>query len=198
MKLPISWLRMWTDVEAGPEVIAEALTTRGFYVEGIETHGRSYPGIVVARVIETSKHPNADKLRLCRVDSGHGEVRVVCGAPNVAVDMVVPLATLGTVMPNGMTIARAKIRGEESEGMLCSARELMLSEDHSGIMDLAQVFAGQTLEIGAPIDRYMPEPDAVLEIEVPFNRPDGMGIIGLAREVYGVRRGQRDWDGRRT
>jgi phenylalanyl-tRNA synthetase beta chain len=184
VKLPISWLRLWTDVSAAPEAIAEALTTRGFYVEGVETHGRSYPGIVVARVLEASKHPNADKLKLCRVDAGSGELRIVCGAPNVTADMIVPLATLGTVMPNGMVIARAKIRGEESEGMLCSARELGLSEDHSGIMDLGDVFGDKLpLEIGAPIDRYMPEPDAVLDVEVPFNRPDGMGIVGLAREV---------------
>ncbi len=183
MKLPISWLRLWIDVDATPERIAEALTTRGFYVEGIETHGREYPGIVVGRVLEAAKHPNADKLKLCKVDSGAGELQIVCGAPNVIRDMVVPLATLGTVMPNGMTIQRAKIRGIESEGMLCSARELGLSEDHSGILDLAAMFPHQDLTMGEPIDTYLPPPDAVLEVEVPFNRPDGMGIVGLAREV---------------
>ncbi len=183
MKLPISWLRRWVEVDATPEAIAEALTTRGFYVEGVETHGRRYPGIVVAKVLEAAKHPNADKLKLCRVSAGGAELRIVCGAPNVATGMTVPLATLGTVMPGGMEIKRAKIRGEESEGMLCSSRELLLSDDHSGIIDLEVMFAGTPLEIGAPIDRYLPEPDAILEVEVPFNRPDGMGVIGLAREV---------------
>jgi phenylalanyl-tRNA synthetase beta chain len=186
MKLPISWLKRWTDVQATPEAIAEALTTRGFYVEGVETHGRAYPGIVVARVLEAGRHPNADKLKLCRVAAGPDETdvrRIVCGAPNVTAEMIVPLATIGTVMPNGLEIKRAKIRGEDSEGMLCSARELMLSEDHSGILDLRTMFPGKSLEIGVPLDRYMPEPDAVLEVEVPFNRPDGMGILGLAREV---------------
>ena len=183
MKLPISWLRQWVAVEATPEAIAEALTTRGFYVEGLEQHGRRYPGIVVAKVLEAAKHPNADKLKLCRVDSGQGEIRVVCGAPNVAAGMTVPLATPGTVMPNGKAITRAKIRGEESEGMLCSASELMLSDDHDGILELTALLPGVALELGHPIDEYLPEPDVVLEVEVPFNRPDGMGILGLAREV---------------
>ena len=96
MKLPMSWLKDWIDFEATPEAVAEALTTRGFYVEGIETHGRSYPGVVVARVLEVQRHPNADKLSLCRVDGGAGELRVVCGAPNVRAGMIVPLATVGT------------------------------------------------------------------------------------------------------
>lgn len=183
MKLPISWLRQWVEVDASPEAIAEALTTRGFYVEGVEQHGRRYPGIVVAKVLEANKHPNADKLKLCRVDGGGEELRIVCGAPNVAAGMTVPLATLGTVMPNGLEIKRAKIRGEESQGMLCSARELGLSEDHSGILELTALLPGVALEVGRPIDAYFPEPDAVLEVEVPFNRPDGMGVIGLAREV---------------
>ncbi|MEO5988129.1 MAG: phenylalanine--tRNA ligase subunit beta, partial [Candidatus Eisenbacteria bacterium] len=183
MKLPISWLREWVDVTASPEAIAEALTTRGFYVEGIEAHGRRYPGIVAARVLEAEKHPNADKLKLCRIDGGGEELRVVCGAPNVVAGMIVPLATLGTIMPNGLEIKRAKIRGEESQGMLCSARELGLSEDHSGILELTELFPAASLVPGTPIDLLMPEPDAVLEIEVPFNRPDGMGVLGLAREV---------------
>jgi phenylalanyl-tRNA synthetase beta chain len=183
VKLPISWLREWVSVEASPEAVAEALTTRGFYVEGIEQHGRRYPGIVVAKVLEANKHPNADKLKLCRVDSGQGEVSIVCGAPNVTAGMTVPLATLGTVMPDGMEIKRAKIRGQESEGMLCSARELGLSDDHSGIVELTELLPGAALQVGQPIDAYFPEPDAVLEVEVPFNRPDGMGVVGLAREA---------------
>ncbi len=183
MKLPISWLRRWVDVAGSPEAIADALTTRGFYVEGLEAHGRLYPGIVVARVLEADKHPNADKLKLCRVSAGGEELRIVCGAPNVVAGMTVPLATIGTVMPGGMVIQRAKIRGEESQGMLCSARELLLSDDHSGIIDLEAMFPGVRFELGAPLDRYLPEPDTVLEIEVPFNRPDGMGVVGLAREV---------------
>ncbi|MCC6348986.1 MAG: phenylalanine--tRNA ligase subunit beta [Candidatus Eisenbacteria bacterium] len=183
MKLPISWLRQWVEVDASPEGVAEALTTRGFYVEGLEQHGRRYPGIVVAKVLEADKHPNADKLKLCRVEGGAGELRIVCGAPNVTAGMIVPLATLGTVMPGGLVIKAAKIRGEESQGMLCSGRELGLSEDHSGILDLREMLPQAQLEIGRPFDEYLPEPDSVLEVEIPFNRPDGMGVVGLAREV---------------
>ena len=183
MKLPLSWLHQWIEVSASPEEIAEALTTRGFYVEGIEQHGRRYPGIVVGHVLEAHKHPNADKLKLCKVDvGGDTPLRIVCGAPNVREGMAVALATLGTVMPNGMQIKRAKIRGEESEGMLCSARELMLSDEHAGILDRTDLFTGANPRTGEAIDTYMPEPYAVLEVEVPFNRPDGMGVIGLARE----------------
>jgi phenylalanyl-tRNA synthetase beta chain len=183
MKLPISWLKEWVDVSATPEQVAEALTTRGFYVEAVEQIGRRYPGIVLGFVLEANKHPNADKLKLCRVDSGKGELRIVCGAPNVTAGMVVPLATVGTVMPNGLVIKAAKIRGEESQGMLCSGRELMLSEDHDGILDLRTWLTGVVLEPGKPLDAYLPEPDHVLEIETPYNRPDGMGVVGLAREV---------------
>ncbi len=184
MKLPLSWLREWVEVEASAEQIAEALTTRGFYVEGVEHHGAAHPGIVVARVLEADKHPNADKLKLCKVDPGDGRVlSVVCGAPNVTAGMTVPLATIGTTMPNGMAIKEAKIRGEQSQGMICSPRELGLSEEHNGILDLAEYLGRTDLPLGSPIDDHLPPPDAVLEVEVPFNRPDGMGVIGLAREV---------------
>jgi len=194
MKLPMSWLKEWVETDATPEQVAEALTTRGFYVEGVESHGRRYPGIVVAEVLEAAKHPNADKLRLCRVNGGAGELRIVCGAPNVAAGMFVPLATLGTTMPNGLVIKAAKIRGEESQGMLCSARELMLSDDHAGILDLRTFLPGATLVPGEPFDAHLPEPDAVLEVEIPFNRPDGMGVIGLAREVKAALGGRwTDW-----
>ena len=183
MKLPISWLREWVEVDATPEQVAEALTTRGFYVESVEHHGRRYPGIVVGEVLEAVKHPNADKLKLCRVNAGGDELRIVCGAPNVAAGMFVPVATVGTTMPDGLVIKAARIRGEESHGMLCSARELKLSEDHSGIMELRDHLARRDLVPGTSIDTYFPEPDAVLEVETPFNRPDGMGVLGLAREV---------------
>jgi phenylalanyl-tRNA synthetase beta chain len=184
MKLPISWLSDWIELDATPTRVADVLTQRGFYVESIERHGRSYPGIVVARVLEVRKHPNADKLTLCRVDGGQGELSIVCGAPNVRADMIVPLATEGARLPGGLTIKRSKIRGEESQGMLCSARELELSNDHEGILDLATFRPGVTLPSpGTPFDTLMPPPDAVLEIETPFNRPDGLGVVGLAREV---------------
>src|SRR5262245_54160033 len=108
MKLPLSWLREWVTIDAPAGAVAEALTTRGFSVEGIETHGRSYPGVVVARVLEANKHPNADKLSLCRVDGGAGELSIVCGAPNVRSGMMVALATIGATLPGGITIKKTK------------------------------------------------------------------------------------------
>src|SRR6185436_2786457 len=138
MKLPMSWLRDWVSAPGdAPETVADALTRRGFYVEGIERHGHAYPGVVTARVLEVQKHPNADRLSLCRVDGGSGELRVVCGAPNVRAGMIVPLATVGATLPGGLVIKQSKIRGEESQGMLCSARELEISDEHAGILDLA-------------------------------------------------------------
>lgn len=171
-------------MEAAPETIADALTQRGFYVEGIESRGHALPGVVVARVLDVRKHPNADKLTLCRVDGGAGELTIVCGAPNVYAGMIAPLATVGTRLPGGSVIKKSKIRGEESQGMLCSARELELADDHQGILDLpAFLGAANGLAPGRPLDELMPPPDAVLEVEIPFNRPDGLGIVGLAREV---------------
>lgn len=183
MKLPMSWLRDWIEVDADAEAVAGALTRRGFYVEGIEHHGHAHPGVVIARVIEAGRHPNADKLSLCRVDAGAGELQIVCGAPNVKAGMMVPLATVGTTMPGGLTIKVSRIRGQESQGMLCSARELQISDDHQGILDLVEYAKGAALTPGAPFDTLLPPPDQVLEVEVPFNRPDGLGVVGLAREV---------------
>ena len=184
MKLPMSWLRDWVEVDVAPEPLADVLTRRGFYVEGIETRGHSYPGVVVAKVLEVAKHPNADKLSLCRVDAGAGVLSIVCGAPNVHAGMIAPLATIGARLPGGLVIKKSKIRGVESQGMLCSADELGFSDDHSGIVDLpAYLDTGDGLVAGRPLDELLPPPDAVLEVEVPFNRPDGLGVVGLAREV---------------
>src|SRR5262249_19205533 len=111
MKLPISWLHDWVETSAEPDQLADALTRRGFYVEGIETHGHAYPGVVVARVLEVERHPKADRLSLCRVDAGAEPLQVVCGAPNVRPGMIAPLATVGATLPGGTTIQKAKIRG---------------------------------------------------------------------------------------
>lgn len=184
MKVPLSWLKEWIEIDAEPATIADALTRRGFYVEGIETHGGDHAGVVVARVIEAKRHPNADRLSLCRVDDGAGELSVVCGAPNVKDGMIVPLATVGAQLPGGLVIRKSKIRGETSEGMLCSARELELSDDHEGIVDLERFLGGGAgLVPGRPLSEVLPPPETVFEIEIPFNRPDGLGVIGIAREA---------------
>lgn len=192
MKLPISWLREWVEVEADAAQIADALTRRGFYVEGIESRGHRYPGVVVARVVEVGRHPNADRLSLCTVDPGAaGPVRVVCGAANVHPGMIAPLATVGAKLPGGAVIKRSKIRGEESEGMLCSARELELSDDHEGIVDLERLLGDRNgLEVGRPLDELLDSPDQILEIEIPFNRPDGLSVVGMTREVKAAFKGR--------
>ncbi|HEY3215577.1 MAG TPA: phenylalanine--tRNA ligase subunit beta [Candidatus Eisenbacteria bacterium] len=184
MKLPIAWLKEWVTVEASAERIAEALTLRGFYVESVETLGHAHPGVVVARVLEVGRHPNADRLTLCRVDDGRAELGIVCGATNVRAGMLVPLATVGARLPTGATIRKSRIRGVESQGMLCSAAELKLSDDAEGIVDLEQLVGGsEALALGRPLDEVLDPPEQVLEVEVPFNRPDGLGLLGLAREV---------------
>jgi phenylalanyl-tRNA synthetase beta chain len=183
LKLPVSWLNDWVEVSATPEQVAEALTQRGFYVEGIETHGHAYPGVVVARVLEVERHPQADRLSLCKVDAGAEPLQVVCGAPNVRPGMIAPFATVGAVLPGGAEIRKAKIRGIESFGMLCSPKELEMSEDHDGILDLAAHLGGDHgLTPGKALAEVLGPPEQILEIEVPFNRPDGLGIMGLARE----------------
>jgi phenylalanyl-tRNA synthetase beta chain len=184
VRLPLSWLRDWVVVEGSASRMAEALTARGFNVEAVETLGATYPGVVVAQVLEVSRHPNADRLTLCRVDAGGREVTVVCGARNVVPSMWVPLATLGAELPGGRVIQQSTIRGQASEGMLCSARELALSDDAEGILDLrGRVGDRSALRPGRPLDEIIGPPEQVLEVEVPFNRPDGLGILGLAREV---------------
>jgi phenylalanyl-tRNA synthetase beta chain len=191
MKVPLSWLREWVAFDTAPDALADALTRRGFYVEGVETHGAAFDGVVVARVIEVRRHPNADKLSLCRVDGGAGEIAVVCGAPNVRDGMIVPLATVGATLPGGLVIRKSKIRGEASAGMLCSARELQISDDHDGIVDLERFFgAGDGLVPGRPLTGLMPPPETVFEVEIPFNRPDTLGIVGIAREVRAATGGE--------
>ncbi len=184
MRLPISWLREFLEIELGPQEIALGLTQRGFKLESLEQVGHSYPGVVVARVLEVARHPKADRLTLCRVDSGRGEVRVVCGAPNVHPGMIAPLATVGAQLPDGTVLRKATIRGEESNGMLCSARELALSEDHEGIVSLPEMLGAEVvLRPGTPLDSVLGPPETVLDVEVFYNRGDCLSVIGLAREV---------------
>ena len=137
MRAPLSWIRDFTPVEASVGDIADALNQLGLEVEAIDEPGREIGGVVVARILEVMPHPDADRIRLADVDAGEGAVRVVCGAPNIEAGMVVPFARVGAHLPGDFKIERRKIRGQVSEGMLCSARELGLGEDHAGILELA-------------------------------------------------------------
>jgi phenylalanyl-tRNA synthetase beta chain len=178
MRAPLSWIREFTPIDEPPAVIGTALDNLGLEVEEIEAPGAEIGGVIVARIVDVLGHPNADKLRLADVDTGDGVVRVVCGAPNIEPGMVVPLATVGGRLPGGMELTRRKIRGEVSEGMLCSARELGLGDDHAGIMAL-----DGGLELGSDVRDALGLDDVVFHLSLTPNRPDAMGIVGVAREL---------------
>jgi phenylalanyl-tRNA synthetase beta chain len=178
MKTPLSWLRDYVDFDETPRQVAERLTFAGIEVEGIETIGSACEGLIVAEVRRVEKHPNADKLTVCAVFDGAQELQVVCGAPNVAAGGRYPFAPIGAVLPDGTKIKKAKLRGIESSGMLCSEAELALSEDHSGLMTLDPKWAP-----GTPVSQVIGPPETVLDLEITPNRPDCLCLIGIAREL---------------
>ena len=180
MKVLLSWLRDFAPIEGDPVALGEQMSDLGMAVEQLDVLGEGLDGIVVAEVLATRSHPNADKIQLVDVDAGDGEaLQIACGAFNMAPGDLVPLATLGTTMPNGMEIGRRKMRGEWSNGMLCSARELGLGGDHAGIHILP---AG--LPVGAPFVEAMGiESDALYDLEINPNRPDAMSVAGVARDL---------------
>ena len=178
MKVPIGWLRDYVAVDAAPGEIAERLTFSGVEVEGIETVGSDWQGVVAGEILGVSPHPRADRLRLCRVADGRGELQVVCGADNFEVGDKVALACMGCTLPGGMKIRESKLRGEISRGMLCAEDELGLSDDHSGILLLPR-----ETPAGTPLAEVLGPPETVLDLEITWNRPDCLSIAGIAREV---------------
>jgi phenylalanyl-tRNA synthetase beta chain len=187
VKISLDWLRDLVSWDDSPQGLADRLTAAGLNVEGIEEVAQTWPGVVVARVVTCEKHPDADRLSLCTVDVGDGgdPVQVVCGAPNVRAGLHVLFAQVGTVLPGDFKIKKAKIRGVESRGMICSATELGLGADGSGIMELEEDHAP-----GTPADELYGHRDTVLDIEVTPNRPDWLSHLGVAREVaalYGTK-----------
>ena len=185
MKVLLSWLREFTPVEGSPQGIADDLSDLGLAVEETVTFAAAPAGIVVARVAGLRPHPDADRIQLVDVDAGDGELRqVCCGAFNMAVGDLVPLATVGTTMPSGLEIGRRRMRGEASEGMLCSAAELEMGSDAEGIMILP---AG--LELGDDITAALGVAgDVLFDLEVNPNRPDALSVVGVARDLA-ARRG---------
>lgn len=174
-----SWLREMANPALTTEELAHKLTMAGLEVEGIEPVAPAFSGVVVAHITEIAPHPNADKLRICQVDDGSGElIQIVCGAPNAAKGMKVPLARVGAVLPGNFKISKAKMRGEESFGMLCSARELGISQEHGGLLPLAEeAVIGQNIRETLQLD------DHVFEIKLTPNRADCLSVYGVAREV---------------
>jgi len=179
MKFPESWLRTLVDPKLTSKELATTLTMAGLEVESLEPVAPPFSKVVVAKVLEVAKHPNADKLTLCRVDAGQGEpLAIVCGAPNVRAGMKVPCALVGAELAGGLTIKQAKVRGETSNGMLCSARELGLSDDHSGILALAD-----DASVGEDFRRYARLDDHLFTLKLTPNRGDCLSLLGIAREV---------------
>lgn len=180
MKVLLSWLREFAPIRGEVAEIAETLSDLGLAVEEVVRLGADLDGIVVARVLGTRRHPNADRIQLVDVDAGDGEaLQICCGAFNMAADDLVPLATVGTTMPDGRAIARAKLRGEWSNGMLCSGRELGLSDDHEGILILpGGLTPGQDLRTALDL-----RPDVLFDLDVTGNRPEALSIVGVARDL---------------
>ena len=180
MNISHRWLRdLVPGLAAGPQQVADRLAMLGAPVDEVVDIGAQLGDIVIARVTAAEQHPNADRLRLCSVDAGTGEIlQVVCGAPNVTAGAWYPFAPVGATLPGGMTIRKAKIRGSESQGMLCSARELGLGRDHEGILQLHGDFEpGRSFVQSTGLD------DARLVVDVTPNRPDLLSHIGIAREI---------------
>src|SRR4249919_3313818 len=178
MRARLSWIRDFTPADAPVDELVAALNQLGLEVEAVEEPGREILGVRVAKILEVLPHPDADRLQLADVDFGEGQTRVVCGAPNIHAGMVVPFAPSGATLPGGFTLERRKIRGQVSDGMLCSAKELGLGDDHSGIVSL-----DADAELGADVRALLGLDDVIFDLAITPNRPDAMCIIGVAREL---------------
>jgi len=184
MRVPFNWLKEFTPLPADPEGLGELLTMRGLEVEAIERIEPAFTDVYVGRIVDMARHPSADKLSVCSVDTGQEILPVVCGAPNVSKGVKVPIAVPGARLADNTPIAKRELRGIESFGMLCSEKELGLSEDHSGIFILPD-----DVTVGVALGSILEIQDHVLDVNVPPNRGDLQSILGMAREaaaIYGL------------
>jgi len=182
MRVPIAWLREFCDPPLDTARLADRLAMTGTEVERVERHGVTAPqNFVVGRVLQAEQHPDADRLRVCLVDAGDSEPRqIVCGAPNVTAGQTVAVAKPGAVMPDGYTLAKAKLRGVESDGMILAEDELAIGTEHAGILELD----ADGLQPGTPLEQVLEIATDVLVLEITPNRPDCLGLYGVAREVH--------------
>ncbi len=179
MRIPYSWLKDWVDIPWPARELGARLTMAGFELDALEPAAPAFSGVVVAEILSAERHPQADKLQVCRVSSGQGEpVQIVCGAANARAGMKSALAAVGAVLPGDLHIKAARLRGVESLGMLASAKELGLAETSAGILELPS-----DAPVGAPLRDYLGLDDHVLELNVTPNRGDAMSVLGIAREV---------------
>jgi phenylalanyl-tRNA synthetase beta chain len=178
MKLPLSWLKGWIDPGLAPRELGDRMTLAGFELESIAFAAPPFSGVVVAEILAAERHPQADKLQVCRVSIGGTELQIVCGAANARAGLRTALAQVGAVLPGDLKIKAAKLRGVESAGMLCSAKELGLAEVSDGILELPADTA-----LGADLRAVLDLDDPLLEFAITPNRGDAMSVQGLAREV---------------
>ncbi len=180
MKVLLSWINEFAPFEADPELLADEMSDLGMAVESMEFIGSGLDGIIVAKVLDLRPNPDADRIQLVDVDTGDGEaLQICCGAFNMAVGDLIPLATIGTTMPDGMTIAKRKMRGQTSNGMLCSAAEMGMGDDHGGILVLSGDHdPGVDIKEALGIER-----DVLFDLEINPNRPDAMSVAGVARDL---------------
>ncbi|MCX8701391.1 phenylalanine--tRNA ligase subunit beta [Gilliamella sp. B2840] len=182
MKFSESWLREWINPEISSKMLADQLTMAGLEVDDMEKVAGDFTGVVIGKVVECTQHPNADKLRVTKVDIGKDELLdIVCGAPNCRQGLMVACATVGAVLPGDFRIKSAKLRGEPSEGMLCSYSELGIADDHNGIIELPN-----NAPLGEDIREYLNLNDVMIDISVTPNRADCFGIVGVARDISAV------------
>ena len=178
MKFSEQWLREWVNPAISSDELVAQITLAGLEVDDIEAAAGEFSGVVVGEIVSAQQHPDADKLRVCQVSDGTTETQVVCGAPNARVGIKVAFATVGAVLPGNFKIKKAKLRQQESFGMLCSGAELEISEENDGIMELAA-----EAPVGADIRDYLNLNDQIIDVDLTPNRGDCLSIAGLAREV---------------
>jgi phenylalanyl-tRNA synthetase beta chain len=183
MKFTLNWLKEYIDVDMPVESLADRLTMLGLEVDNVEELYQDLVPVKVARITDVRPHPDADRLTLCDVSVGDDSYQVVCGAPNARPGLLSAIALPGTILAGGLTVKKATIRGQESVGMLCSERDLGISEDHTGIMELPE-----NVEDGQLLVESLDMQDTLIEVDLTPNRPDCTSIIGIAREVAGFTR----------
>jgi len=178
MKFSEQWLRTWVNPDVSRDELVARLSMTGLEVDSVTPAAGEFSGVVVGEILSAEQHPDADKLRVCRVSNGSEEFQVVCGAPNARAGIKIPFAMVGAVLGEDFKIKKAKLRGVESFGMLCSAAELQISEDHDGLYELPQ-----DAPVGQSVREYLGLDDAIIEVDLTPNRGDCLSIAGLAREV---------------
>src|SRR6201992_680903 len=190
MKFTLSWLKEHLNTDVDAATIAEKLTAIGLEVESVIDPGAALKDFIVGEVVTAEKHPNADKLRLCSVSTGTDNLQIVCGAPNARAGIKVVLARPGIVIPvTGEALKLGTIRGVESRGMMCSARELLLGEDHDGIIELKPGAKAGDAVVTALVDAGLLANDPLFDVSITPNRGDAASVFGIARDLAGRRVG---------